>query len=355
MEKTYIIAEAGVNHNGDIQIAKKLIETASNCGADAIKFQTFHASTLVTVNAKQTKYQQKNTGQKKSQLEMLQQLELTDNEFMELNAFSETKGIDFLSTPFDRDSLDFLVDKLELSTIKISSGDLNNYPYLYEVAKKSDQIIISTGMSTIDEIHKALAFIAYGLAGKEINNKSDVLEFYQLSVAKEKLKQHVTVLQCTTSYPTPLEEVNLQSIKFLQQELALPVGFSDHTDSTLIPATAVAMGACVIEKHFTLDKTMPGPDHKASLEPIQLKEMIEAIRKVEKAQGNFGKKLTVSEKDNINLVRKSLIANRNISKGELFTEGNLVVKRPGDGISPEFYWDYIGTQAQKDYQKDDLI
>ncbi|OZI12712.1 N-acetylneuraminate synthase [Bacillaceae bacterium SAS-127] len=355
MKNTYIIAEAGVNHNGSLQLAFDLVDAAAEAGADAVKFQTFQAEQLVTKEAKQATYQEQNMGESMSQYEMLKQLELSHDEFIQLQGYCEKKNITFLSTPFDLKSVDFLIETLNLHTIKIPSGELSNAPYIYKIASCGVNIILSTGMATMEEIHQALAFIAFGLAKKEPVTLQSVQAYYETEEAKALLKDKVTILHCTTEYPTPVEDINLASIDYLQVETRLQAGLSDHSDGIVVPIAAVARGAVMIEKHFTLNKNLPGPDHKASLEPNELKEMIQAIRQVEQAIGAFDKKPSSIELKNKQVARKSLIASRSIQVGERFTAENMTIKRPGNGVSPVFYWDYLGREVDKDYKEDELI
>ena len=350
---TYIIAEAGVNHNGSFEMAKQLVDVAKEAGADAVKFQTFKAENLVTKDAKQADYQVENLKEKTSQFDMLKKLELTFEEFTALKQYCEEKGIEFLSTPFDYESVDFLFDELHIKTAKIPSGELTNAPFIYAISKKKKPIILSTGMATLEDIHEALAYIAYGLAGKVEMNC--VEEFYSTSEAKQLLQEYVTILHCTTEYPAPFETINLKAITTIQKEFNVSVGLSDHSAGVAVSTAAVALGATVIEKHFTLDKTLEGPDHVASLEPHELKQMIKQIRQVEMSLGNGFKQPSEVELKNRIPARKSLIASKAIKQGEMFTTENLVVKRPGTGIAPSKFWTYIGKQAKKSYEQDDLI
>lgn len=331
MEKNvFIIAEAGVNHNGDINLAKKLIDVAKESGADAVKFQTFISEKVVSRHATKAEYQYKYTQSKESQLEMVKKLELTFDEFVELSEYCRNKDIEFLSTAFDFDSIDFL-DSLDMRTWKIPSGDITNLPYLIKIAKLNKPVILSTGMSTMEDIRSAV------------------------NILKENDSGDITILHCTTEYPTPYGDVNLSSMSTIKKEFNVPVGYSDHTRGIEISIAAVAVGATVIEKHFTLDRNMEGPDHKASLEPDELKAMVSAIRNVEVAIGSGDKKPAESEKKNMAIARKSIIAKRNIIKGELFTEDNLTVKRPGNGISPMRWFEVIGQTAMRDFEEDELI
>ena len=333
MKKTLIIAEAGVNHNGDIAKAKTLIDKGAEAGVDYVKFQTFKAEKLVTKQAQRAAYQDKNTQNNDSQYEMLKKLELSQTVHQELIDYCKVKGVKFLSTGFDNDSLAFLA-QLGVRIAKVPSGEITNLPYLRQIASLFPEVILSTGMATIDEIKDAIKVL--------IDN----------GVSKDK----ITILHCNTEYPTPMEDVNLKAMLHIQRELGVSVGYSDHTLGIEVPIAAVALGATVIEKHFTLDKTLPGPDHKASLEPDELKAMVSAIRNIEKAIGGSGlKEVSKSEEKNKPIVRKSIVASTNIKKGEIFTPENLTIKRPGIGISP-MQWDkVIGKEAKRDFQEDELI
>ena len=330
MQKVLIIAEAGVNHNGDPKLAKKLIDIACDAGVDAVKFQTFQADDLVVKEAPKAEYQMKNMAGGKTQYEMLKKLELSKETHEELFDYCKKKGILFLSAPFDVKSVEYL-HTLGVPMIKIPSGEITNYPYLKAVGQTGRPVILSTGMSDLEEVREAL------------------------SVLRRWGSSKITVLHCNTEYPTPKEDVNLKAMKEMGEELALPFGYSDHTLGTEVALAAVAMGASIIEKHFTISKSMEGPDHKASLEPKQLKEMVEGIRKIEKALGNEKKVPSMSERKNISVARKSIVAACDIAKGELLTEENLTTKRPGTGISPMKWEQVIGTAAKKNFNKDELI
>lgn len=333
MKRTLIIAEAGVNHNGDIAKAKALIDKGAEAGVDYVKFQTFKAEKLVTKQAQRASYQDKNTQNNDSQYEMLKKLELSQALHQELMDYCNQKGVKFLSTGFDSESLVFLA-QLGITIAKVPSGEITNLPYLRQVASIFPEVILSTGMATIDEIKDAVKVL--------IDN----------GVSKDK----ITILHCNTEYPTPMEDVNLKAMLHIQRELGLPIGYSDHTLGIEVPIAAVALGATVIEKHFTLDKTLPGPDHKASLEPNELKAMVSAIRNIEKAIGGSGlKEVSKSEEKNKPIARKSIVASTNIKKGDIFTPENLTVKRPGTGISPMQWDEVIGKTAKKDFEEDDLI
>ena len=333
MKKTLIIAEAGVNHNGDIAKAKALIDKGAEAGVDYVKFQTFKAANLVTKQAKRAAYQDKNTQNNDSQYEMLKKLELSQKDHQELIDYCTQKGVKFLSTGFDFESLEFLAG-LGITIAKVPSGEITNLPYLRKVATLFPEVILSTGMANITEIKDAVKVLTDN------------------GVSKDK----ITVLHCNTEYPTPMEDVNLKAMLHIQRELGVPIGYSDHTLGIEVPIAAVALGATVIEKHFTLDKTLPGPDHKASLEPDELKAMVSAIRNIEKAVGGSGiKEVSASEAKNKPIARKSIVASKFIRKGDLLTEENITVKRPGIGISPMQWDEVIGKTAEKDFEEDDLI
>ena len=329
MKHVYVIAEAGVNHNGDIDLAFRLVDEAKKAGADCIKFQTFKTENLVSVNAEKADYQKKTTGDG-SQIDMLKKLELSYSDFTSLKSYCDNIGICFISTPFDLESIAFL-DSLDIPFWKIPSGEITNYPYLMSIAKTGRPVILSTGMSTMDDISHALNVLTQ-------NGTTDI-----------------KILHCNTEYPTPYEDVNLNAMKTLYNTFGYEVGYSDHTKGIEIPVAAVAMGATVIEKHFTLDRNMEGPDHKASLEPDELSEMVKCIRNIEKALGNGIKEPSKSEKKNISIARKSIVAKTDIKKGDILTEDNIATKRPGTGINPMKWNDVIGTRAIKDFNEDDLI
>lgn len=354
---TYIIAEAGVNHNGDEKLAFALVDAAHKAGVDVVKFQTFKANKLVTEYAKQAEYQASNTGRSESQLAMLSRLELSYEAHKRLVAYCKDLGIEFLSTAFDSESLDFLVNNLKLTTLKIPSGELTNAPFVLAHAKTRCKLIVSTGMATLAEIEQALGVIAFGLIN-DVTVEPSPSAFESAYASKEGqqlLKQYVTILHCTTEYPAPVNEINLKAMNAIGSAFGLAVGYSDHTQGIVIPITAVALGAKIIEKHFTLDRNMEGPDHQASLEPDELSEMVSAIRKVEIAMGSGVKIPQESELKNKAIARKSLVASQNIGIGELFTSDNLAVKRPGDGMSPYKYWSLLGKSSQKKYSIGDLI
>lgn len=333
MKHTLIIAEAGVNHNGSLDLAKQLVDKAVDADADYIKFQTFKAEKLVTKTARQADYQQKNIGGgDNNQYQMLKKLELSHEEHQILIDYCNKLGIKFFSTAFDFDSIDYL-HSLNLGLWKIPSGEVTNYPFLKHIAKYNEKTILSTGMCDMKDVRAA------------------VNALYKNGLSKENL----IMLHCNTEYPTPFEDVNLKAMDALRNEFGVAVGYSDHTRGIEVPIAAVALGATVIEKHFTLDRNMPGPDHKASLEPDELKAMVSAIRNIEKALGSPLKKVSDSERKNIAIARKSIVAATNIKKGEIFTEENITVKRPGTGISPMRWEEILGTTAVRDFQEDELI
>ena len=354
---TFIIAEAGVNHNGSMDLARSLVDAAVAAKADAVKFQSFIATSIVTANAKKADYQIVQTGGQESQLEMLQRLELPQSQQHELFKYCRTRDIAFLSTPFDIQSLKFLVDDIGLSLIKVGSGELTNAPFLLEVARSAKQIILSTGMSTIDEIELALGVIAFGLSSEKTlkpttNACSKALES---DAGKKAINQCVTLLHCTTDYPTSPLDVNLQAMRTLREKFNCQVGLSDHSVGTHISVGAVAMGATVIEKHLTTSRNLEGPDHKASLEPQEFKILVENIRDIEKALGSSEKLPTATEIKNRQVARRSIVACKPIKSGETFTTENIVVKRPGTGQSPFKYWDLLGTKSQRDIAENELI
>ncbi len=333
MKHVLIIAEAGVNHNGSLDIAKQLIDKAVEAGVDIIKFQTFKSEKLVSKSAKQAEYQQRNIGKKdESQLAMLKKLELSPSDHEELMDYCREKGIRFFSTAFDLDSIEYL-HSLNLGLWKIPSGEITNYPYLRKIAQYHEPIILSTGMCELSDIEATLkVLVGFGVR-----------------------KEQITILHCNTEYPTPYSDVNLKAMLEIRDRFGVQVGYSDHTQGIEVPIAAVALGASVIEKHFTLDKNMEGPDHKASLEPDELSAMVCAIRNVEQTLGSGHKTISASERKNIDIARKSIVAACPIKKGELFTEENLTVKRPGNGISPMRWSEVIGQTAIKDFEEEEMI
>ena len=332
MSKVLIIAEAGVNHNGDIDIAKKLVDVAAESGADIVKFQTFKSENCVSKNAQKAEYQLQTTNKQESQLDMIKKLELDLETHNILISYCKQKNIKFLSTPFDVESVD-LLHNLGLEIFKIPSGEITNLPYLRKIGKYNKQVILSTGMANLGEIESAIAVL----------------------VDSGTKRENITLLQCNTEYPTPFADVNLKAMKSLKKAFRLPVGYSDHTPGIAIPLAAVGMGAKVIEKHFTLDKNMEGPDHKASLEPCELKAMVQGIREIELALGDGIKQTSASEAKNKPIARKSIVANCAIKKGEILSENNLYTKRPAGGISPMEWDKVIGTKAIRDFEPDEMI
>ena len=330
MEKVYIIAEAGDNHNGDFNTALKLVDVAKRAGADCVKFQTFVTEEIISKYAEMAEYQKKNTGKEESQFEMVKRLELSFDEFRKIKEYCDRVGIQFLSTPFDLKSVDFL-NELGVPFFKIPSGEITNYPYLIKIAHTGKPVVMSTGMWEPDEILAAINVLEKNGSGE------------------------ITLLHCNTEYPTPLKDVNLYAMRTMKKMFGKKVGYSDHTKGIEVPVAAVALGACVIEKHFTLDKNMPGPDHKASLEPDELGRMVKNIRNIEIALGDGVKRVSESERKNIAIARKSIVARRNIQEGEILTEENLAVKRPGTGINPMQWMEVLGTRAVRDFKEDELI
>jgi len=327
-KRVFIIAEAGVNHNGSLDLAYQLIDIAKDAGADAVKFQTFKTENNISKLADKAEYQKKTTGSNKSQLEMIKKLEISFDDFVKLKKYCDKKGIMFLSTPFDHQSIDFLYDLVDI--YKIPSGEIINYPYLKHIAAKNKPLIMSTGMANLGEVEEAINTI------RSVNSKAKI-----------------SLLHCTTNYPTPYEEVNLKAMQTLAAAFKLPVGYSDHTLGIEVPIAAVVIGAKIIEKHFTLDKNLPGPDHKASLEPNELKEMVKVIRNIEVALGDGIKKPNRSEIEIMKVARRSLIASRDIKVGEIIKESDIAIKRPGTGILPKFKEIIIGMKLLNDIRQDE--
>lgn len=325
----FIIAEAGVNHNGSFELACKLVDAAKEAGVDCIKFQTFKSDKLVSHTAQKAEYQKDTTGEG-SQVDMLKKLELSYEEFISLKDYCDKNGICFLSTPFDFDSIDFL-NSINMPFWKIPSGEVTNYPYLVALAKTGKTVVMSTGMCEMDEIQTAI------------------------NVLRDNGAKEIKLLHCNTEYPTPFEDVNLRAMNAMRDAFGLEVGYSDHTKGIEVPVAAAALGATIIEKHFTLDRNMEGPDHKASLEPDELAQMVNCIRNIEKALGNGVKTPSPSEKKNIAVARKSIVAAKSIKAGEMLTEDNITVKRPGTGVSPMKWREVIGTKAARDFAEDELI
>lgn len=354
-DRCFVIAEAGVNHNGDLARALELIDAGAEAGADSVKFQTFRADLLVTGAAPKAAYQVRQTGVGPSQAQMLKSLELSAEAFHRLAQQCEQRGVVFMSTPFDEPSVDFLVTGLKVKTLKVSSGDLTNGPLLLRMARNRLPIILSTGMSTLAEIEAALGVISFGFEGGEKPSRTAFAAALASPQGRADLERFVTILHCTTEYPTPLEDVNLRAMDTLRERFGLPVGYSDHTVGITVPIAAVARGAVVIEKHFTLDRRLPGPDHAASLEPGELKAMVAGIRETARSLGSTGKAPTASELDTAKVARRSLHAIRPIQAGEVFTSDNMAPRRPGTGRSPMAYWDVLGTKAQRFYDAEEPI
>lgn len=330
MKNVCIIAEAGVNHNGSMELAKEMIKEAKKSGVDYVKFQTFCPKNLVSRFAEKAEYQKQSTGTAESQLEMLENLSLSDEDFRVLKKYCDEQKIGFISTPFDLDSISFL-NQLEMDFWKIPSGEITNLPYLEAIGRTGKKVVLSTGMSEISEVQEAI------------------------SILEKNGTKEITLLHCNTQYPTPFQDVELLAMTDLKEKTGKKVGYSDHSLGIEVPIAAVALGAEVIEKHFTLDRTMEGPDHLASLEPKDLNNMVKAIRNIEQALGNGIKKVSPSEMENKNVARKSIVAKCTIQKGEIFTEENLTTKRPGNGISPMKWHEVLGNKAIKDFQEDELI
>lgn len=326
-----IIAEAGVNHNGDYEMALRMVDAAKKAGADYIKFQTFKAEKLVTASGETADYQKRNC-KEESQIDMLRKLELSFKQFEEIARYCKDKGIGFLSTPFDPESIDFLAS-LGMDYMKVPSGEITNLPYLRRVAATGIPAIISTGMCSIEDIENAL------------------MPFYSAGYDSSRL----TLLHCTTEYPTPMRDVNLRAMLTMHERFGLPTGYSDHTQGIEVALAAAALGATVIEKHFTLSRTLPGPDHIASLEPDELAALVKGVKRISEALGSGKKEVTDSERGNIKVARKSIVASRHISKGEILTEENLTVKRPATGISPMLWDEVVGTKATQDFEEDEVI
>lgn len=355
--RTLIIAEAGVNHNGDLDRALQLIDAAADAGADVVKFQTFRSGKLASRFAAKASYQQRETGNEQSQLQMLQALELDHSMHQVLIAHCRRRDIAFMSSPFDHESLALLARTFDLPIIKLGSGELTNAPLLLATARTGKALILSTGMATMSDVEEALAVLAFGYVASPdaLPSRQAFRDAFESDDGQNALRGKVRLLHCTTEYPTPPGDVHLKAMDTLQRAFALPVGYSDHTDGLAISFAAVARGAVVIEKHFTLDRTLPGPDHKASLEPTELKALVDGIRAVEVALGDGVKRAAPSEMGNRLVARKSLVAGRAISEGEVLTSDNVEVKRPGGGLSPLMYWEVIGRRAMRDFDEDELI
>ncbi|MGE4506739.1 MAG: N-acetylneuraminate synthase [Desulfovibrionaceae bacterium] len=355
MSRVFVIAEAGVNHNGDLEMARRLVRQAARAGADAVKFQTFKAQAIASASAAKADYQLRTTDAGQSQLDMLRALELSAEAHRELMALCRELGLEFLSTPFDLESLDLLVS-LGVSRLKLPSGELTNAPLLLAAARSGLPLLVSTGMARLGEVEDALGVLAFGMLGrKDPPGLAAFRAAYADPLAQAVLAARVTLLHCTTEYPAPFEDVNLAVLATMRQAFGLACGYSDHTEGLAVSLAAVALGACVLEKHFTLDRDLPGPDHKASIEPEELVDLVRQVRQVEAALGSAPKRPAPSEAANALVARKSLVAARPVAPGEAFTPENLAVKRPGSGISPMEYFDRLGRTAQRAYEADELI
>ena len=350
-DTVYVIAEAGVNHNGDLQRALAMIDVAAEAGADAVKFQTFVPTALVSAAARKADYQQHNDPQAESQLAMLERLTLDFDSHFLLLEHCEARGIDFLSSPFDAGSARFLLERLQLRRIKLGSGELTNAPLLWQLATAGIELILSTGMATLDEIHQALGLCCLALDGITPHSAQECLDAFD----SERLQGRVSIMHCTTDYPCPFDQVNLRAMDTLRTCFGLEVGYSDHTAGIAVSLAAVARGARIIEKHFTLDRALPGPDHAASLEPGELTDLVAGIRAVSLALGHSEKTPGSAELRNAGVARKSLVAARPIRRGEAFDQDNLTTKRPGCGLAPLYYWSLLGTVADRDYATDEPI
>ena len=354
---TLVIAEAGVNHNGSAEMALALVDAAAAAGADVVKFQTFKSELVISTRAEKAEYQKATTGTGENQLEMVRKLELDHATHHKLVERARARGIEFLSTPFDAVSVEFLVATLGLKRIKIPSGEITNGPLIVDVASRQVPVILSTGMATIGEIETALGALAHGYLGKPPASRSpaDFRAAFRSSEGQAALQRNVVLLHCTTEYPAPDADCNLRAMDSMRAAFGLPVGYSDHTSGIAIALAAVARGAAVIEKHFTLDSKLPGPDHRASLEPDQLTAMVQGIRSIDAALGDGIKRPQQSELKNLPIARKSLVAARAIKRGERFSPENVTPKRPGTGLSPMMYWDVLGRPAPRDYEADEIL
>jgi N-acetylneuraminate synthase len=354
MTRVLVVAEAGVNHNGSVDLALRLADAATDAGADAVKFQSFHAEQVISRTAPKAQYQLATTGAAESQLAMARRLQLGEGDHVRIADHCRARGIEFMSTPFDAGSV-ALLQRLGARRLKIASGEITNAPLLLQVARTGLPIVLSTGMSTLQEVREALQVIAVGYAGKGEPNRSALSEALDGPANGDRLQTKVTLLHCTTEYPSSPAEANLRAMDTLRAEFGLPVGLSDHTPGFIVSVAAAARGACMIEKHLTLDRTMDGPDHRASLEPPEFAAMVAAVREVESALGSPEKTPTPGESKNRIIARRSLVALRDIAPGELFNEQNLGAKRPGTGLPPILYWELLGQPASRAYRADELI
>ena len=356
-EPTFIIAEAGVNHNGNRQLAFDLIDAAVGAACDAIKFQSFKAEAVMVASLEKVAYQKAQTDKSETMLDMVRKLEISWKTQRELSDYCRAKEIQFVSSPFDLSSVEFLANDIGVKTIKIPSGEITCGPLLLQCARSGCDLILSTGMSTMDEIEVALGIFAFGMTSgsTELPTLSKFKAAYAEPKGREALRKKVSLLHCTSEYPSPYNEINLRAMDTIREAFDLPIGLSDHSPGIIVPLAAVARGASIVEKHFTLDRSLSGPDHQASLEPHELKEMVNSIRKIEKTLGDGVKVPQPSELKNKSAIRKCLVAARDIQKGEFFAEENLTFKRPDAGISPLQYWDMLGKKVEKDYLADEVI
>lgn len=355
MKPVYVIAEAGVNHNGDLSLARELVDRAADAGANAVKFQTFDAKKLASRSAPKAGYQKQTTEAGESQLEMLRKLELPREWHHELRERALARGIEFLSTAFDPDSLDFL-ETLDMPFYKVPSGEITNGPLLWKFARQRRPLVVSTGMATLSEVEQALAVIAHAFnVDEEPAHVDEVWQGWSRAEWRRSLQGRVTVLHCTSQYPTPMHEVNLAAMDTLAHAFGLPVGYSDHTEGVLVPVAAVARGAVLIEKHFTLDRTMPGPDHRASLEPDELARMVREIRAIALALGDGAKSPQASEWDTRKAARQQVVVTRDVRAGDRFARADLSTARSGHGLPPTALWGLVGTTATRDHQGGDTV
>lgn len=355
MDKVIIIAEAGVNHNGNDEMAFQLVDAAVEAGVDVIKFQTFKTENLVTKYASKAEYQLQSINVDESQFAMLKKLELSHDAHRKLIEYCKLKNIEFLSTAFDMESLEFIVNDLQFKTLKLPSGEITNGPLLLAHAQTGCELIVSTGMAAMDEIEEALGVIAFGMLGLKNPSRIAFQDAFCSEEGQKILNEKVTLLHCTTEYPAPLSDINLKAMSTMADVFGLKIGYSDHSEGITVPIAAAALGATLIEKHFTLDKTLPGPDHKASLEPYELKNMVDGIRAVEKILGDGVKGPRPSEFGNRDVARKSIVAAHDIAVGEIFTQNNITIKRPGTGKSPMEYWELLGEESHSEIKSDELI
>ncbi|SFK81439.1 N-acetylneuraminate synthase [Paenibacillus sp. 1_12] len=355
--RIYIVAEIGVNHNGSVDLAKKLVDAATDAGADAVKLQSFQARSLVSESAPKAAYQQHTTDASESQYNMLHKLQLSTEAHRIIAAYCKLRNIDLLSTPFDMESLSLLADELDVPIIKVASGDITHAPLLEKIARTGKKVIVSTGMSTLGEIEQALAMLAFGFTQPQtaVPTLSRIRHAYISEEGQNTLGRLVTLLHATTDYPARFEDANLRALHTLSAAFRLPIGLSDHTEGIAVPIAAAALGASVIEKHLTLDRNMAGPDHRASLEPADFRSMVIGIRQVEASLGSSAKLPSPREQTNAEVARRSIVAAQAIASGEILTESHLAIKRPGGGRSPFQYWELLGTTVRRAYDKDEML